>query len=144
MHYTSYHISQENFREPCLFTYESCMRDEGVFLVGGLFGGVFHMVLPRPGVINLVQDLIMRLRAMESCIRSSKNGLLQKRSLNFARKEGLVLRRDGFFLFARLQNIVSSLGLPLFVAIFVDHENGGNRGKRRDDTCKASWMNETL
>ena len=37
---------------------------------------------------------------------------------------------------------MSYLGLPLFVAIFVDHENGGNRGKKRDDTCKASWMKE--
>ena len=39
---------------------------------------------------------------------------------------------------------MSSLGLPLFLAIFVDHENGGNRGKQRDDTCKACWMKETL
>ena len=32
----------------------------------------------------------------------------------------------------------------LFVAIFMDHENGDNKGKPRDDTCKACWMKETL
>ena len=32
----------------------------------------------------------------------------------------------------------------LVAAIFMGHENGDNKGKPRDDTCKACWMKETL
>ena len=30
------------------------------------------------------------------------------------------------------------------VAIFMAHENGDNKGKPRDDTCKACWMKQSL
>ena len=32
----------------------------------------------------------------------------------------------------------------VFVAIFMAHENGGNKGKLRDDRCKVCWMKQTL
>ena len=35
---------------------------------------------------------------------------------------------------------VSSLDWPWFVAIFMGHENGDNKGKPGDDTCKECWM----
>ena len=39
---------------------------------------------------------------------------------------------------------VSSLCWPLFVAIFLAHENGYNKGKPRDDTCKECRMKQTI
>ena len=35
---------------------------------------------------------------------------------------------------------VSSLGWPLFVAIFVGHEIEDNKSEPRDDMRKACWM----
>ena len=39
-------VSHVNMYDPRLFTYELRMREEGVFLVGGLVGGVFRIGLP--------------------------------------------------------------------------------------------------
>ena len=39
---------------------------------------------------------------------------------------------------------VSSLGLPLFAAMFMAHGNGDNKGNPRDDTFKACWMKQTI
>ena len=34
--------------------------------------------------------------------------------------------------------------LAFVVAIFMGHENGGNKGQPRDDACKECWMKEIL
>ena len=48
----------------------------------------------------------------------------------------------GLFHPACLARVVS--WFAFVVAIFMAHENGDNKGKPRDDTCKECWMKQTL
>ena len=48
----------------------------------------------------------------------------------------------GLFYPACLARAVAGFGFV--VTIFMGHENGDNKAKARDDTCRACWMKQTL